>query len=228
MDMNLQVQAVKINTELPAEWNYDESVAKTQAAVVNWQNISAEILHELWVAREKLSQVGRPTGNTKTWADYCKDVGLSKSTVNRWLERFDAETQSIKPPKEEEVPEPDEGDFSFPEEVDDFDFPEESRQVDLDSYIKVLDPLIKNIRAAYKKLANIRNHTTPVAFSYFVGNLEEMAQRIETWTPKKMSDCPICEGKGFVKAPNNQGGETEVSCNNCINGKVGAYRESEY
>jgi hypothetical protein len=221
MDMSLQIPAVKIEKRLPEEWDFEDSVLKTRTAVMNWQSISAEILYELWVAREKLSQVGRPMTEARTWAAYCKAVGLAKSTVNRWLERFDVETKEIKPP--EDVPEPD--DFEYPEEDDEFEAEDEEWDGD---YMKILEPLIKNLRSGYKKLSSTRTHVTPVAFSYFIGNIEEMAQRLETWKPKNMHDCPICHGKGFVKAPNSQGKEQQVECNNCIKGKVGAYRESEY
>jgi hypothetical protein len=81
--------------ELP-EWDYDESVRFIKPRLYKWKNMTAEILLELWVARETLSQNAasqpRNTAGTfvptdKTWDDYCEEIGIEKRTANRWLQR---------------------------------------------------------------------------------------------------------------------------------------------
>jgi len=76
--------------EIPENWNYDESVNKVKRFVYKAKNLTQEILKELWIARELLSKEGRPrkTGANApvyTWTGYCQDIGIDKSTANRWL-----------------------------------------------------------------------------------------------------------------------------------------------
>lgn len=84
------------------KWNYGQSVARVQGMVLSWKNLTIDLLSELYVAREELSWVGRPetgtNGPINSWAGYCGDVGLSKRTVNRWLERFDPVGKKILAP----------------------------------------------------------------------------------------------------------------------------------
>ena len=62
------------------------------------KNLSAEALHDLWVAREKLSERGgdrrsdqRNFSSTENWTSYCDKIGRSRQVVNRWLaEVYDA------------------------------------------------------------------------------------------------------------------------------------------
>ena len=102
-----------------ADWDYDKSVKKVRQLVVNWKNISIEIMRELYIARQKLSASGRrtdvtPSSNWKevTWNQYLDDVGLNYSNVTRWLKKYDFEkdeltvfeTQNL--PKEIEINDP--------------------------------------------------------------------------------------------------------------------------
>ena len=90
--------------EVLAAWDCRASVEKVRAVVIRWKSVTIEMLTELWRAREELSKPGRPeTGAdapVMTWADYCEEVGLSKSTVNRWLSRYDPQTQKLLAPPE--------------------------------------------------------------------------------------------------------------------------------
>ncbi len=73
---------------VPNDWDYDNSVKKTKTFFYKWKSLTNEILEELWVAREKLSIVGRnwnESSNKKTWSDYCEEIGTSRQVVNRWL-----------------------------------------------------------------------------------------------------------------------------------------------
>lgn len=64
-----------------------------KAGKEGWKKETYEIAVELYLAREILSNEGRPwwkiTGQDcpvkKTWNDYCKDAGLPKRTANHWL-----------------------------------------------------------------------------------------------------------------------------------------------
>jgi len=52
-------------------------------------SLTEELFQELWIAREMLSShYHRDGSNEPTWAQYCKDIGSAKSTVNRWLQRW--------------------------------------------------------------------------------------------------------------------------------------------
>ncbi|MFC1965718.1 hypothetical protein ACFLWI_02055 [Chloroflexota bacterium] len=59
--------------------------------VYKWKNVTEDIIDELRIARQMLSAQGKRTDldanapKLPTWADYCEDIGVTKSTVNRWL-----------------------------------------------------------------------------------------------------------------------------------------------
>jgi N6-adenosine-specific RNA methylase IME4 len=88
---------------MPAQWDYDASVKKVSRLIYKWSTLTDEMVSELWIAREMLSQVGNPrfqkenaTGANapiRTWASYCSDIGSSKRTVNRWLAKFAARSR---------------------------------------------------------------------------------------------------------------------------------------
>jgi len=82
-----------IRPQLPVNWDYDISVTKMKKWVFNWKKLTGNILMELWIAREILSETGRPKSGTivplnKTWNDYCVETGIIKRTANRWLKRW--------------------------------------------------------------------------------------------------------------------------------------------
>ena len=75
-------------------WDYDESVKRMRNTLPGWRDLTLDVYHELWEAREALSNQGARTDLTsgqmaRSWESYCDDVGLSKRTVNRWLTRYD-------------------------------------------------------------------------------------------------------------------------------------------
>jgi hypothetical protein len=97
-------------TQIPEEWSYDVSVLKMRGLVVQWKNISIEILRELYIAKQKLTAQGvrndlDPNGSKLGWEHYLNDVGLSKETVRRWLLSYDPVSNIILP-KEIEGSEP--------------------------------------------------------------------------------------------------------------------------
>ena len=83
------VTAKKI--EILQVWDYDSSVAKVKVLVYKWKNVTQEIIDELRIARDNLSDSGRRTdlvaNDTRlpTWQDYCKAIGIDRKTVHRWL-----------------------------------------------------------------------------------------------------------------------------------------------
>lgn len=92
--------------KVPKDWNYRKSVTKMKRLVLNWKNISIEILHELYIAKSKLSSQGvrndlDPNGVKLGWENYLSDIGLSKETVRRWLNRYNPETKLILPKESE-------------------------------------------------------------------------------------------------------------------------------
>jgi len=90
----------------PEEWNYQASVSKMKPLVYKWKNLTVEMLSELFRARLNLSRTGRPESGSnepiKTWTGYCQEIGLARSTVNRWLQYFDPEYRKLieEPPVE--------------------------------------------------------------------------------------------------------------------------------
>ena len=85
-----------------ADWDYDKSVKKVRQLVVNWKNISIEIMRELYIARQKLSAQGRRTdlqlsykSNKVSWNQYLDDVGLNYHNVRRWLQKYDFDKNEL-------------------------------------------------------------------------------------------------------------------------------------
>lgn len=89
-----------------------------------------------------------------------------------------------------------------------------------------LDRLTSFMHVIYSRLAKERNSTTPESIGHMIGNIEEMRERLLSWTDKRMTPCPECNGTGEVKVPDMNGGETVEKCPVCILGKVGLYKAS--
>jgi ribosomal protein S19E (S16A) len=78
---------------VPDEWNYEDSVLRIKPLVFKWKNLTIEVVNELYIAREKMSNRERTTTGTfvpmdKTWMKYCQDIGIEKRTANRWINNF--------------------------------------------------------------------------------------------------------------------------------------------
>ena|GEM_PF-1872016 len=91
---------------VPAEWDYEKSVAKIKGLFFKWKEMTIELVEELLIARAALGSQGRRTDlGTKvpklTWGSYCEAIGSSKRVVNRWLARYlmAREFKKIPPPK---------------------------------------------------------------------------------------------------------------------------------
>lgn len=90
--------------KIPKDWEYEKSVEKIKTTIYKWKNITAALLHELWIAREVLDGRGgdRKSINYKsnvaneTFENYCSDIGIHRSTAHRWLSSYDPERQLIR------------------------------------------------------------------------------------------------------------------------------------
>jgi len=95
-------------------------------------------------------------------------------------------------------------------------------------FVDDLDRLTSFMQVIYSRLCKERNSTTPEAIGHMIGNIYEMRERLLSRTPKRMSECPICNGTGQVEIPNAAGGTTVEKCSVCLNGKVGLYKASTH
>jgi len=96
--MNKQHDSVTASLALQKKidrWDYDESVAKMRPLLKEWTRTTAEMLRELYLAREFLTnQKGQrrdPEADDYliySWKGYCEELKLSYQTANNWLRLF--------------------------------------------------------------------------------------------------------------------------------------------
>lgn len=83
---------IKQTPKLPEKWDYDVSVKKVKGFIYKWKNLTEELVNELYIARDVLSEVGNPnwnkSSNSKTWSNYCQEIGTSRQVANRWIARY--------------------------------------------------------------------------------------------------------------------------------------------
>jgi hypothetical protein len=79
--------------QLPQRWSYTASVRRMKSTVWKWKRITAQMIHEVWVAHEMLTtradRHGAVAYATETWEGYCDAIGLDRTTAWRWLQRYD-------------------------------------------------------------------------------------------------------------------------------------------
>ena len=80
-----------------------------------------------------------------------------------------------------------------------------------------LGPLIEKMDQVWERLKGLRNSTTPEALGHMFGNIRDMADTLESWSPKNLELCPLCSGKNEGK-----------SCGVCLSGEIGNYMESRF
>ena len=102
LEIDVDLSDEKWQVLVKADWDYDKSVKKVRQLVVNWKNISIEIMRELYIARQKLSAQGRRTdlqlsykSNKVSWNQYLDDVGLNYHNVRRWLQKYDFDKNEL-------------------------------------------------------------------------------------------------------------------------------------
>ncbi len=95
-------------------------------------------------------------------------------------------------------------------------------------YLDDLNRLISGMNSIYRKLAAKRNTATPRYLGHMIGNIREMAMRLESWDPDAMGDCEECDGKGVLAFQDEHGNIKHSDCPYCINGKVGLSKPTKY
>lgn len=87
-------------------WDYQASVERVKPMVINWRNLTVELVDELHRAHEKLSKRGALKSlnddRIRSWSGYLGDVGLAKETVRGWLERYEPDEHRLLEPEEVE------------------------------------------------------------------------------------------------------------------------------
>lgn len=81
-------------------------------------------------------------------------------------------------------------------------------------YRNYLEKTVQVINSKNTAIRKRCNSTTPTSLLHFLDNLDAMVERIRTWYPANMVDCPVCKGTMFVDG---------VACTNCFQGKTGLY-----
>jgi hypothetical protein len=81
-------------------WDYDISIKTIKPKINNWKINTLEIIQELWIARNNLKNQGfrsdlTSSGNGKGWIEYLKEIGLSKTVVYDYLERYIPEQNKL-------------------------------------------------------------------------------------------------------------------------------------
>lgn len=119
------------------------------------------------------------------------------------------------------------------DEGEDVDFvppgPENAPEIDKDvyKYWQILQKIIRALRWSYSRLAPQRDGNTPKSLGYLIGNISEMADRLEQWNPEKLEDCGECLGSGWVKAQDQYGNLSDTPCPFCIGGKSGPFKVTD-
>lgn len=88
---------------LPDQWGYEASVKRMRSLIYKWKNMTRDVANELWIARESLKnkfeayQKGEGDANAPppTWSSYCDEIGINKSTANRWLTKWFPESLTL-------------------------------------------------------------------------------------------------------------------------------------
>lgn len=92
--MNKELLVIEKKPTIPVNWDYNKSVSRVKQIIYKWKNITLELAQELFIAREVLDARGSNLPNVtnvtngKTWTNYCKEIGVERMTVHRWLERY--------------------------------------------------------------------------------------------------------------------------------------------
>ncbi len=88
-------------------------------------------------------------------------------------------------------------------------------------YWRSLYRVILILEHVYKKLSKKRDNKTPNNLGFMIGSIKEMKLSLDTWNPKKIKNCISCGGTSVNPL-------TKEKCDDCINGKSGLSKESEY
>jgi len=87
-------------------WDYAESVKTMKVMVMKWSTLTVEMVAGLYKAREALDGRGNnqysnvPNGTKLNWSSYLSEVGLARTTVHNWLERYIPEENKLLTPEQ--------------------------------------------------------------------------------------------------------------------------------
>jgi hypothetical protein len=104
----------------------------------------------------------------------------------------------------------------------------ETKEENLHFYWNDLQKLISGMNYMYRRLSAQRNSQTPRFVGYMIGNIKDMADRLETWDPEVLKDCPECKGTNSIPMEDMHGDIDQIECPFCINGKIGSFKETKY
>ena len=111
----------KLDRSNPTTWNYDEAVTELKPLIAGWKKKTLEIVRLLYKANKELSHPGKRTdlaspylsaettsaqlrrgsgkiaqsSKPQTWEQFCTEIGLLKSTANRWLALYDPDNDKL-------------------------------------------------------------------------------------------------------------------------------------
>ena len=75
--------------ELPDTWDYDANVSEIKMVMLSWNGLTEPIMKHLFTANKilKSKRLKAKYGieSTKTWDNFCEELGTSRQVINRWL-----------------------------------------------------------------------------------------------------------------------------------------------
>jgi len=222
--MNTQLEkdmAVKIN----------ELHEKANLAMMDTVSYATEIGELLSVKKEELAH-GEFSGWVTDNLDFSLRTAQSYIKIFKHrdeLERFQptslAEAYRLIAPEKPTRAVDDEEEEEDSGEITDADFSivEEEKLPTGYEYWPIMEKVRNEMMIGYTKLSAMRNHTTPKALGFMIGNIAEMAARIQQWAPDKVTRCPSCNGSGQIKDTLT---DQVTTCSLCINGAIGPFKET--
>lgn len=106
-----------MNKDLSKTWNYEDAVSELKPMITSWNKKTLEIVRLLYKANQELSHSGQRTDlenmyrstvttsaqlrrgseetKPKNWEQFCNEIGILKSTANRWLALYDADEDRL-------------------------------------------------------------------------------------------------------------------------------------
>ena len=85
-------EIIQQEIQIPETWDYGNSVESLKDKILKWKDLTYDIARELYIARAYLKRQGARTdlvtNVTKSWGDFCKEIGINRMTAHRWIAKF--------------------------------------------------------------------------------------------------------------------------------------------
>jgi len=85
-------EIVQQEVQIPETWDYEKAIESLKGKIITWKHITYEIAEELYIARFFIKRQGNRsdlvTVGTKSWQDFCKDIGINRMSAHRWITKF--------------------------------------------------------------------------------------------------------------------------------------------